>query len=372
MTARACDVVLRAPSRATVTRVDLETGDLEGLPTARAGDELRVRLEFPSHGAHLLLLEDAPRPRRSDTPVVDLDLEGKWHCGLVGGSLNVLRLDRFRFGVGDVPAAGAPWVTTKPLVNVFQDLGAAWPGEVELKPIFGAPPRVCLKLPLTAWYTTDFDVRHLPRTALVCIETLALTEHWDLWLNGHAVAQDAFRPRRRWSNDNCEANVTALLQPGQNTLTVRVSATHSWDGLVDAIYLLGEFAVLHDDAGRPVLDKPPEWIRWSERHSAGFPYYSGSFTLRRSLALAAPPGAFRLRLPDDELMYAGVAELTLDGRPLGVRAWAPYVWDVPSGAVHDGVSQVTLTLTTTLVEQLEGKRYDPKTRRVMPVTHPPL
>jgi hypothetical protein len=85
------------------------------------------------------------------------------------------------------------------------------------------------------------------------------------------------------------------------------------------------------------------------------------------VSLQAPAGAFQLRLPDQELMFAGVAELALDGRSIGVRAWAPYVWDVPPPTLRHDVSDVTLTLTTTLAEQLEGKRYDPRSRQVVPV-----
>ena len=41
----------------------------------------------------------------------------------------------------------------------------------------------------------------------------------------------------------------------------------------------------------------------------------------------------RIRLADQELMFAGVAELAIDGRTLGSRAWAPYAWVVPPGVV---------------------------------------
>jgi hypothetical protein len=66
-------------------------------------------------------------------------------------------------------------------------------------------------------------------------------------------------------------------------------------------------------------------------------------------------------------MFAGVAQLAIDGRDLGVRAWAPYVWDVPAGASQGTNATLTVMITTTLLEQLEGKRYDPRGRRVVPV-----
>jgi hypothetical protein len=72
-------------------------------------------------------------------------------------------------------------------------------------------------------------------------------------------------------------------------------------------------------------------------------------------------------LPDEELMFAGVAELAIEGRSLGVRAWAPYEWVVPPGGVPSGLSHVTVSITNTLVEQLEGKRYDPRLAQLVAV-----
>jgi hypothetical protein len=81
-----------------------------------------------------------------------------------------------------------------------------------------------------------------------------------------------------------------------------------------------------------------------------------------------PGGAFRLRLPDEELMLAGVVEVAINNQSLGVRAWAPFVWDVPRGVVlADGESTLSLTVSNTLVEQLEGRRYDPRRREAVPI-----
>jgi hypothetical protein len=379
MEPQSCEVVVRAKEAATVVRLDLETGQFEGLATSRldGSDELHLQLDFPRHGAHLLLVGEKTTghesrvtslksARDSATPV-DLDLEGEWRCELVGDSLNALRVNRFRFKVGDNDQPDAPVVEPKPLINVFQDLvnaGRTWPGEMEVTPIFGVPPRLALKLPLNASYSAEFEVRYIPPIALLCTEAAAMLGEWEIWLNGHAVR---FKHRRRWSVDNLEADVAGLLEMGPNTLLVRVTATQAWDGLVDAVYLLGDFAVLLSQPDRAVLAEPPAQLRWTERHATGYPYFSGTIQLSRQVSIPAADGALCLRLPDAELMFAGVAQLTIDGHALGVRAWAPYVWDVPSSAMRGGVSDLTLTLTTTLIEQLEGKRYDPRLRRVVPV-----
>jgi hypothetical protein len=116
-------------------------------------------------------------------------------------------------------------------------------------------------------------------------------------------------------------------------------------------------------ASGAVLDKAPTHLRWRDRHTKGYPYFSGTIRLSRRVSL--PAGSSRMCLPDQELMFAGVAELEVNGRSLGVRAWAPYCWRVPREA-----SEVTLSITNTLIEQLEGKRYDARLRQVVPVFDP--
>ena len=379
-----CELALRRTAGSAVIRLDLETGHMEALNTWRGDDDtLRLRLDFPRHGSHLLLVtRDAGRQIEAKTheavPVCNIDLDGEWRCELSSGVTNALRLDRFRFTLADADASNEPrWpdqvpiVEPKPLVNILQDVllaGAHWPGHLRVQPIFGASPRIALQLPASAWYQTTFTVRSMPRRAVLCIEDLSLVGDWQVWVNQRVVPRDAFVPYRRWSLDNREADVTPLLTQGRNEVLVRVRVTEDSDGLLDAIYLLGQFGVFQDEAGAPVLGECPSVLRWSERHATGFPYFSGTLRLSRSLSRDVPAGAFRLRLPDHELMFAGVVEVAINGQALGVRAWAPFVWDVPAGLVSPGgMTQLTVSVTNTLVEQLEGKRYDRHRRELVRV-----
>ncbi len=487
-----CEVALRVADgrSAAVVRLDLETGDAEPLPATldRAAGELRVRLRFPRHGAHLLLVTsgDGARPTEDEGPetkdeptggirpssgavgavgtaapfgtggqpgarnVVELSLDGEWWC--VPAGANALRLDRFRFAVTE-PAAGSgqpraldggvaradgrvaeastgpgeaqaledghseleaalqalaapdiPVVEPKPLVNVLQDLaraGRPWPVAVEVAPVFGAPPILRLRLPTTIWYSATFVAQYVPPRAMLCLEDGALLGDWALWVNGQQVAPEAFVPRRRWDAGTREAEIAPLLRPGRNEVLVCVRAAEPWHGLVDALYLLGDFGVTHDAAGTPILAERPGHVRWDDVFGAGssrggYPYYAGTLHLARTVDLApsvaatsepearqpgpdlaptvdlapsAPPpaGDVLVRLPDEALMFAGVVELAINGRSLGARAWAPYAWAVPAGVLAPGANEVTLTVANTLIGLLEGRRYDPQQRQAVPI-----
>ena len=59
----------------------------------------------------------------------------------------------------------------------------------------------------------------------------------------------------------------------------------------------------------------------------GYLYYAGTLHLRKTIRLSSPPlDEGLVRLPDEPLMFAGVAHLAINGHALGVRAWAPYTF----------------------------------------------
>jgi hypothetical protein len=352
-----CEVRFPAGS---VVRYDLETGASEPL----AAVDGAVRLDFAAYGCHLISVGGPPTSPPIDVPpvdVIDVDLDGEWRCEVEGD--NIVRLDRFDFTMQsnwDTAVSVAP----KPLINLLQDVTGAqqgWPGELSVPPLFGAPPRIQLKLPGVARYRACFEVEEMPSRALVCLEEASLSGEWRISLNGTSVTR--FTRRRRWDIGNQEADVLPLLRPGTNRLEVEVRAQESWDGLLDALHLLGDFGVFFDQRNCPILRKPLTSLRWSERHTSGYPYYAGTFHLTRAVALTAAERPSQLRLPDSELMFAGVAELRVDGRSLGVRTWAPFAWTLPTGTA----GQLRLSITNTLVEAVEGRRYDPGTRQAIAV-----
>jgi hypothetical protein len=355
-----------------------------------------MHLRFPRHGAHLLLVtrgqHDAAPPltQEVEPATVEVEVDGEWQCRAEGE--NVLRLDRFSFTTIEATArtaaddeAGAamkalaapdvPIVEPKPLVNVLQDLeraGAPWPVGVEAAPVFGAPPALLLKLPVTAWYAARFDAEHVPPSVKLCLEDAALQGEWGIWVNGQQVPPEAFGFRRRWDVGNREAEVAPLLRSGRNEVLVRVRAGESWEGLIDAVYLLGDFGVTFDSSATPRLVRPPARVRWDElfgeyRAAGGYPYYAGTLHLSRTVRFPATEGDIVVRLPDEHLMFAGVAQLAINGQALGVRAWAPYAWRIAAGVISSGENEITLSVTNTLVGLLEGKRYDPQRREAVPL-----
>ena len=99
-------------------------------------------------------------------------------------------------------------------------------------------------------------------------------------------------------------------------LTQPVSAAHTREWA----YLLGAFGVrLEADRTRAVLTSPPTHLLPGDWADQGLPFYAGNATLTWDLSLATG-GEHAVDLPG---MRAPLAQVALDGRPVGPIAFAP-------------------------------------------------
>jgi len=86
-------------------------------------------------------------------------------------------------------------------------------------------------------------------------------------------------------------------------------------------------------------------LSWAEQ---GQPFYSGGATYRCEIELPVDCRRRELYLPRVEC----IVEASWNGRPLGLRPWSPYVWELPA----PGRGELALHVRNTLANQLEGYR----------------
>jgi len=89
-----------------------------------------------------------------------------------------------------------------------------------------------------------------------------------------------------------------------------------------AAFLAGTFGVFENNALGPL----PETVGCEDLRTRGLLHYAGRVHLADGeVDVPDVRGTLHLRLDTGE----HIAEVRLDGRPLGVRAWAPFEWSVP-------------------------------------------
>ncbi|QNN24136.1 hypothetical protein HED60_18300 [Planctomycetales bacterium ZRK34] len=101
-------------------------------------------------------------------------------------------------------------------------------------------------------------------------------------------------------------------------------------------------------------------IAWNDHPDQGIKYYSGSATYRITFELSADQARGPIRLDLGEVH--NVAEVNLNGKPLGIAWTAP--WDVDlTGAAKPGSNQLLITVTNTWVNRLIGDAHLPPDKR---------
>jgi len=148
----------------------------------------------------------------------------------------------------------------------------------------------------------------------------------------------AFQPCPSWGVRGAAADIADRAQPGRHTLVLigrmpDYAAPHS----IPTAYLQGSFSVGENDAlalPRTLLE-PREW------NTQGYPYFCGDGVYETDFTVGS--GVQELLLQVDT---ADVAEVFVNGQPVGCAAWQPYIFDL-SPAIREGKNLLRLVITST-------------------------
>ncbi len=336
---------------------DLATGERRPVALEPAGPPV-VRFDFARGQSHLLVvrgssLAQPPAPRVEAAPRQVIALSERWRVRRAAP--NVLVLDRACFHWDD-----APWSEPLWLAEVQERVRAhlGWDNQQfrEVHPWrkFAARPPRTASGTLALRFRAVLDAR-LPAAARTAIR-LALEDagRWQVLVNGEPAA----RLEGHWlSADLALVAAGPLLRPGENWIELR--GTYTEDAWLEALYLLGEFAVVADaglvrpgaapatttasgampadawggssepwrialapDGWPPfALAALPEELRGGPWIEQGFPLFGGRLVAAQTIVLDATPAAAWLELDD---LPCAALRVRCNGTEAGVIAWRPY------------------------------------------------
>ncbi|WP_438444520.1 glycosyl hydrolase [Gorillibacterium sp. sgz5001074] len=354
--------------------LDLETGAVTPLQTEQNEEGVSVRLPFAPYASRMIRF--IRKPAESEQPACagaapwtwEVEAEGPW--SLQAQEPNSLRFESFELSIGGIGSRTSGRVQAKTFIDQCADLAEQALFPVAFGQIFGTPKKLRLQYPLDCRYRAEFTVEKLPEAALLLMDRSAILGEWELLVNGKSFKQADFAARPLYDQANLVCEVTAALREGRNELAVLVTVGQDWEGVVDAIHLLGGFGVRPEtETSAPALIPSPEAAPSlaAECYYPGYPYHAGTLIFSRPVEIATVPEA-----PEFELRFTGwdphdTVEVLVNGRPLGVRPWSPYVWTGDSAILKAGANEVTVRVTGTLIGLLEGKYFDYQAHRVVPV-----
>lgn len=337
----ACTLSIPDAANAPVALVDTVTGDAAQVDGSAAG----FAHTYAPFACALFRTGDAPA-RTSHAKTVQIDPAQAYPCA--PQTANLLRMGLWEADLG----GNRVCVDSLPVIN--QLLATRSRIEAVEQSDFGCIKRLQFP-PMALRYTFRF-VNRYDGPVRLAMEPGSIHGEYTIAVNGQPLP-DAPQTQFVFKRTNLAWDVTGLLRQGENEVTVCVQAARDDDGVVNPLYLAGDFAVRKQDARWHLLP-PAEACAPLFPEASGFPFFSGVMDYDVSASFAAHAGkTVEAAIPDWRFEHC--AELFVNGKSCGTAAWQPYHWrvDVPDGAT------VTLRVYGTLLAAYEGAYFDQDAHR---------
>jgi len=362
---------LKSPYTIEAELVNVETGAHTPLRLEMTEGLCIIPLAFDAYQSRLIRVAPvagagAQQAQEAAVWRWNLDADaGDWRQSAL--SPNALRFDKFLLSVGE--SAQAQWVQAKTFIDQCADLAQQQDLPVSFSQVFGVPMKTRIAYPLSCRYAVSFYVEQLPTSCSLLMDESAIAGDWTLCVNDVAVTKADFTSHLVYDNANVLCNIGHALRQGWNDLHIDVQVEQDWHGIVDALYLYGDFGVRFDEKSRPVVTCAPESAESlrAERYYTGYPFYAGDMSFKRSVNISTLPSTvtFEVAFPGWEVHDS--VEVLVNGQSLGIRPWSPYVWGGASEILREGANEIEVRVTGTLIGLLEGKYFDYEQHRVIDI-----
>jgi hypothetical protein len=307
------------------------------------------------------------RGEESGAGVIRIDAKEKMRVSFAGK--NAVRLARWELCAqplgGTAPANFAPAslaaVDCAPVINQVTD--AKIPLPLSTGDYFGCPKE--LRFPeLECRYAASFFSCGGAGPVYLVMEPGGIAGDWSIELNGQALTEDSFERKKFYSETNLAADVTDFIKAGENRVVVYVKTHSKDDGLLNPLYIFGDFGVRGGPNGRLETFAAPSEGSIANISGEGFPFYAGEFIFSKEIYIGAKAKQL-VRLEN----YTGCdcASLYLNGRLAGTRAFSPFEFAAGSDIVSAGANKLEIHIKTTLLGLFEGQKFSAAQGKYIPV-----
>jgi mycothiol synthase len=267
---------------------------------------------------------------------------------------NLLRLAEWRMSIlEDGAPAQTAAVPAIPLSDQLERGGFRFAPAV--RRYFGYEPELECP-PLHVRYETRFENSYTGPVEFV-IEPGSIVGDWRLWVNdaGPLTAGD-LTPTNAHVRGSLGADISAFLRPGSNTLRVEITDARPAGGLLNPLYLAGDFGVSLD----PLALVERLAVGGFETYEAnGLPFYAGVIEYALNFDLAAIPVGERVRAGfAADAPFHEACEVSINGGPWRALAWEPRSLELPISELRPGQNGVRVKVYTTLIRAFEGQWFD--------------
>lgn len=352
------------------SQLDLETGHTINIQAQSEGKGSKIELHFAPYQSYLIQIDDKNEMVKgnkgsSDNHVTRLLVDGSGPWKITHVQKNMIRLNSFDLSidpggkiVGAENKCGGE-VQAKTFIDQCEDLAEKQLLPIQMRQTFGTPMKVGLNYPIHVQYQTSFSVKQLPKHCSLVMDQNAISGDLDIYMNGNVVPLKDFQRKFVYDHNNVVCDIQEFIVQGRNTVEISGKVHHDWDGVVDSLYMMGDFGVEFDQRLSPVMTQSPTKVDSLIGPYQGLPYYAGTVSFKKIIELDKVPDTNRFQLYFDKLQdFHECAEVIVNGHSLGVKAWSPYRWEGQTAFLLQGDNVIEVKVTNTLIGLFEGKFFN--------------
>ena len=241
---------------------------------------------------------------------------------------NLLRLAEWQMSIleNDAPAQTAI-VPAVPLSDQLERGGFRFAPRV--RRYFGHEPELGWP-PLHVRYECAFENAYSGSVEFA-IEPGSIVGDWRLWVNDHGSLTAAdLAPSTAHVRGSLGVDITPLLRPGSNILRVEIADARPEGGLLNPLYLAGDFGVTLNPSR---LIERPEMGSFETHEANGMPFYAG--VIEYALDFDLPTVLQGERVQADfvtDAPFHDACEISINGGTWRALPWEPRSLELPSFA----------------------------------------
>ena len=170
------------------------------------------------------------------------------------------------------------------------------------------------------------------------------------------IRPDAFSPSVSQVRGSLGVDITPDLKPGSNTLSIDLVTDRPDGGLLNALYLAGDFGV----QSNPIAITDQVQIGGFETYDAnGLPFYAGVVEYETSFELATIPDSDSVVASlEFQATFLEACEVSINHSDWQPLLWSPYTCTIPKDHLNTGTNTLRIRVYTSLIRSFEGQRFN--------------
>ncbi|HSV27664.1 MAG TPA: glycosyl hydrolase [Sedimentisphaerales bacterium] len=224
----------------------------------------------------------------------------------------------------------------------------------DMRHFFGRVPE--MKLPkFNLLYRYTFENQYNGTVELV-MEPDSLVGEWEVRVNGERFGAAAFKETDAHVRGSLGADITAAMMKGRNEIAVSLRTDRLDGGLVNALYLAGEFGVKLDPVRLVERSSRGSFDAWEDN---GLPYYAGAVEYEMAAELAQVPESGKVLVEFEcAPQFQDACEISMNGGRWHRLPWVPRVALVDRSDLRTGENRLRVRVYTTLIRSFEGQWFN--------------